>query len=117
MAVTLGKRKRHAAEIETDSGSASGDENARAFFQRAFEAKFKPLEKTTKPLKAPEEVETEYSDREVEDSDWSGLSDDEKPVQIVEHGAAGNADVGNDRGEMKAFMVRMYICDCHITRC
>lgn len=111
MAVTLGKRKRcdKALASEDQDSSSSGDENVRALFQKAFEAKFRPL-KVRKPSKTNNPpVEEVDNAEEQEESEWSGLSGSERDVEIIEHDAPQNTDRDQLRRETKAFMVRAVI--------
>jgi hypothetical protein len=115
MAPTLGKRKRVTrAELEQPSRSPSpssdasdaGEEDLQAIFQRAFEAKFKPLPAEPKKPKI-EKVEVEEDDgADEEESDWSGISDaEEDSVQVIEYkDARRTRDDDAERAEMKAFM-------------
>ena len=59
MAMTLGKRKRVANVASAADENGSSDDDARARFQRAFEAKFKPLKSTPKPVPVAATVEAE----------------------------------------------------------
>ncbi|USP78552.1 hypothetical protein yc1106_05826 [Curvularia clavata] len=115
MAPALGKRKRVTrAELEQPSrspspSSGSGDdsekEDLQAIFRRAFEAKFKPL--PTEPKKPKiEETPVQKDEPEEEESDWSGISDDENQVEVIEYHDPRREvdDAGNERAEMKAFM-------------
>ncbi|KAK5133158.1 hypothetical protein LTR08_008094 [Meristemomyces frigidus] len=115
MVVTLGKRKRVANATGTIDESGSGDEDARALFQRAFEAKFKPLKSAAKPVVAAAETKAELQpeilDVDISDSDWSGFSGDEEEeleaegVEIVNHGVVVQDDDEDMRkAELKAFM-------------
>jgi len=92
MAVSLGKRKRTeiqrpAEEDEEDSE----EERARQLFQRAFEAKFKPLTKHAAPAQVAVS-DRGASELDEEASDWDGLSDDGDGVEIVDHGGVGEED-------------------------
>lgn len=111
MAVTLGKRKRR-AEVVSESPArkardteSEDDDTARALFQRAFEARFKPLEKRESPLSDDEDDEEDIAseDDDVE-SDWSGLSGDEDAVEVVEHSQPNYVSDEVDGGK-KRFMV------------
>lgn len=107
MALTLGKRKRN-ADVSQDE---SDDDDARALFRRAFEAKFKPLAGTAKPVKATVPVVVEADSDENDESDWTGLSENEDDevkveVEVVDHGMVREEDEEARRREMKAFMVR-----------
>ena len=106
MAVTLGKRKR-AAGAHQDGNSDDSDAEARALFQRAFEAKFKALDKPV-VVKQQEVEEDDSEDRDDDDdeSDWDGLPDDESGrVQVIDHGASNDMSSEMTREELKAFMV------------
>ncbi|SMQ53665.1 unnamed protein product [Zymoseptoria tritici ST99CH_3D7] len=113
MAILLGKRKRvvvsepaskprseaqKAAPTKRrkESDASSDGESARALFQKAFEAKFKPL--PIKEKKKFSEIEDEIQEDESEDnagsdlddedlsgSDWSGIEDGDEEVEIVQH--------------------------------
>ncbi|KAK5680974.1 pre-rRNA processing and 40S ribosomal subunit assembly [Elasticomyces elasticus] len=103
MAVTLGKRKRRDVPAPDDDQDSADEGAARALFQRAFEAKFKPLPESVKiqsQVALPEAVEF---DDEDEASDWSGLSDDEAKVEVIKHDVT---DAGEQltKQELKAFM-------------
>ena len=103
MAVSTGKRKWQ--EENNDQEPGLRDEGAvRDLFQRAFEAKFKPLERLTPLIRELEPVETDNQDHE-EDSHWDGLSEDEKPVEIVNQNGVNSAIPDIQRHEMKEFMV------------
>ncbi|KAK0896960.1 pre-rRNA processing and 40S ribosomal subunit assembly [Friedmanniomyces endolithicus] len=108
MAVTLGKRKRREASTVGSTQGEVSDRNARALFQRAFEAKFKPLEVTEKLPSAPETAPLRDSfdqdDEESIASDWGGLSDDNAQVEVVKHDAVDAAGHQLAKQEHKAFM-------------
>jgi len=118
MAVMLGKRKRR-ADI-SDSGQqidAPGDEDLRARFQRAFEAKFRPLGGVT-PLKsavsAPDLSSESNSDGDDDDDDdedgedrWSGLSDNDELVEVIRHDAV-NRHPETQSHAMRSYMVGRY---------
>lgn len=104
MAVTLGKRKRR-EQIRDECDRSSGEEDARALFQRAFEAKFKPLEE--KPVEASPIADAHEAEDDDFESDWVGLSEDEGIVQVIEHAVTNDTLDEEGRAEMKAFMVRM----------
>ncbi|KAK3652474.1 pre-rRNA processing and 40S ribosomal subunit assembly [Elasticomyces elasticus] len=103
MAVTLGKRKRRDVPAPDDDQDSADEGAARALFQRAFEAKFKPLPESVKiqPQAAP--LEAVELDDEDEASDWSGLSDDEAKIEVIKHDVI---DAGEQltKQELKAFM-------------
>ncbi|TKA78052.1 hypothetical protein B0A55_02124 [Friedmanniomyces simplex] len=108
MAVTLGKRKRRDILVAESEQEHIDDDDARALFQRAFEAKFKPLEETVRPIDRPEAVPSDHALNEGDDedrtSDWNGLSDDDARVEVVEHDTADEAGDQLARQEQKAFM-------------
>lgn len=125
MAVSIGKRKRAGvapSAIETSPNSSSGgsDTDVRARFQRAFEAKFKPLPenhlKITNDKASNDNLHSE-SDEDLEDSEdgFGGFSDeDENAVEVIEHGEVQiSTDQETGRREMKAFMVRNSHVDMH----
>ena len=98
------QRKRH--QLEDGSEHGVEDEDAlRARFQRAFEAKFKPLGrshaalKNSEPEQSGQDMEAEY------DSDWSGLSEDEEPVQTIRYDVSLHDGHDVQQHERKAFMV------------
>ncbi|KAI7220153.1 hypothetical protein KC333_g2513 [Hortaea werneckii] len=106
MAISTGKRKRR-DDVEDSNHSNSDDDDIRARFQKAFEAKFKPLEVNQKPQKdaaleqndAQEEEQDDQDD--PEDSDWSGFSEGEEEdgVEVVSHAEAKpNDDMARQRG-------------------
>ncbi|KAI6822384.1 hypothetical protein KC367_g4923 [Hortaea werneckii] len=109
MATSIGKRKRR-DDVEDSKHSSSDDDDIRARFQKAFEAKFKPLEVNEKPQKdaaleqqVAQEDEQDDSD-DLEDSDWSGLSEEENGVEVVSHAEAKPTDdIARQRGA-KSFM-------------
>lgn len=104
----LGKRRRpHTTGDADDTASDSSDEDAkaRALFQRAFEAKFKPLPQQPPPTNKgfPEQIE---EPSEPEHDDWDGLS--EASVPIIEIVQIRDPVSGNDQAsqpqDLKAFM-------------
>ncbi|KAH9828323.1 hypothetical protein Tdes44962_MAKER02488 [Teratosphaeria destructans] len=105
MSRSLGKRKRRAdvdGRVDENEGADEGDIRAR--FQRAFEAKFKPLE-LQKPINSDQSEGDDESVRSVDDgSDWDGVSEDATTVEIVQHDSMNGRERETDRQEMKAFM-------------
>lgn len=89
--MTLGKRKRRAEPEKkkvaaTADSDSDDDAEARALFQKAFEAKFKPLE--VQPVRdedSDEDDSDDHDDESADESDWDGISEDEDTVEIVEH--------------------------------
>jgi hypothetical protein len=107
MAIALGKRKRRAdAEGSGDGGNGADDDNVRALFQRAFEAKFKPLEKKEKLNEASETDEDSDSGDDGDEDDWDGFSDEEEggTVEVIQHDGGKNVDDERIRREKKLFM-------------
>jgi len=111
MAVMLGKRKRRSQEpaqtkeqdVMSHSNPAPEEEDIQAIFRRHFEAQFKPLGSVKKPAqKEPEPVPAEEAE---EESDWSGLSEEEGAVEVIEHWAPAGAGEVVGKHELKAFMV------------
>jgi hypothetical protein len=112
MPPALGKRKRVTrAELEqpsrspspsSDSGGDSGAENLQAIFRRAFEAKFKPL--PVEPKKPKIEETHVQEEPEEEETDWSGISDNENGVEVIEYQDPRRELDESERAEMKAFM-------------
>ena len=78
MAAILGKRKRQVRENNRSTKPASEEpsetqnEDVQDIFRRHFEAHFKPLSTTKKPVKA---VDKNLIDEEEEESEWEGISE------------------------------------------
>lgn len=114
MAPTLGKRKRVSRDElfknessrspSPSSEEQSDNEDLQSIFQKAFEAKFKPLDVSPKKKKVEVVVEEEEDESEAE-SDWSGISEDDG-VEVVEYTEKGNERDLVSKSELKAFMVR-----------
>ncbi|KAI7281328.1 hypothetical protein KC345_g4202 [Hortaea werneckii] len=109
MAISTGKRKRR-DDVEDANHGNSDDDDIRARFQRAFEAKFKPLEVNQKPQKdaALEQDVVQEDDQDdsdgLDDSHWSGISEEEDGVEVVSHAEAKRSDdMARQRGA-KSFM-------------
>lgn len=101
MAISPGKRKRQ--DDEGDRANSSEDEDAmRALFQRAFEAKFRPLERTVSEREPESELEDEH---EIIESDWSGLPSDDEQIETIQHKTASTENNDLQRHQRKAFMV------------
>ncbi|KAF2768693.1 hypothetical protein EJ03DRAFT_351887 [Teratosphaeria nubilosa] len=105
MSQSFGKRKRRAdVDVRGDENESADEKNIRARFQRAFEAKFKPLE-LEKPAKSEQSEDDDESDQSESDgSDWDGVSEDEITVEIVQHDSMNGRKRETDRQEMKVFM-------------
>ncbi|CBY00790.1 hypothetical protein IAQ61_011698 [Plenodomus lingam] len=113
MAPNLGKRKRVTrAELEQPSLSPtpssnsedSGAEDLQAAFRRAFEAKFKPLPSGPKKPKIEEVLAQEEEEEDGEETDWSGISEGENDVQVIEYTDTKRERDGTERALKKAFM-------------
>jgi len=96
--------------VEDANNSNSDDDDIRARFQKAFEAKFKPLEVNQKPQKdaALEQDVVQEDDQDdsddLNDSDWSGISEEEDGVEVISHAEAKPSDdMARQRGA-KSFM-------------
>lgn len=108
MAVSLGKRKRRNHE---DDAEESGEDEVplRALFQRAFQAKFKPLDRGKSDAEHLEiDVPKSGEGEEDEDDDWSGLSEDDDVVETIHTDPTSNNDLGSQNAERKAFMVCLH---------
>jgi hypothetical protein len=106
MAVSLGKRKRSGATTRAGRESpndSESDERIQDIFRKAFEAKFKPLPAAdrSKPeaAKKPEDADEEC------ESDWSGFSEADESIPVIEHADAIVHASQGDRHEAKAFTV------------
>lgn len=112
MAVALGKRKRR-VEVASEQGSVadmgaeSKHEDLQDVFRRAFEAKFKPLRVQKREQEVPEVVGEDEQDINDEESDWSGISEPEDSILVVEHASIQRPDVALDKQALKAFMVSL----------
>lgn len=123
MAVSLGKRKTRGEAEEPDDNE--NDNDLRARFQRAFEAKFRPLDGSKKSAKLTKQVvEEEDESLDDEESGWSGLSDEDEDddledyededddeseqqqIEIIDHGSTQKSEDEDRAYEKKAFMVR-----------
>ncbi|KAF1831197.1 hypothetical protein BDW02DRAFT_601001 [Decorospora gaudefroyi] len=118
MAPTLGKRKRvtreelerpsRSASPSSGSGEDSGAEDLQAIFQRAFEAKFKPLPIEPKKPKIEEtriEEEDEDSEQAEAESDWSGISSaDDDAIEVIEYNPTLSTYSPSETTEKKVFM-------------
>ncbi|KAL3424751.1 hypothetical protein PVAG01_04032 [Phlyctema vagabunda] len=110
MSTTLGKRKRRVPEIakqtqrEPSEESDTALEDAQAIFKRHFEAQFKPLPVVQKRVKV---VEKTPEDKDDEESEWDGLSEEEgveDSVQVVEHTDTQTRMAAMSKEQLKAFM-------------
>lgn len=81
----------------------------RALFQKAFEAKFKPLPPTEDPKHLDQQSEAEQISEDSADSDeWDGLSDEDESVQIVSHHQFSSEDQVEQAHERRSFMVNRF---------
>jgi hypothetical protein len=119
MAPMLGKRKRisreelerqsHSPSVSSGSSDSGGDD-LQAIFRRAFEAKFKPLAVEPKKPKKPKMEVADIQDGEedeegvAEGEDWSGISDEEGAVQVIEFIGSQLERDGTSKAELRAFM-------------
>jgi len=112
MAPHLGKRKRVTrAELQQTSRSPtptsdsvdSGAEDIQAAFRRAFEAKFKPLPSEPKKHEIEESPVVEDDDGDDE-TDWSGISDGENDVEVIEYTDTQHKQDEVERALKKTFM-------------
>ncbi|KZM23689.1 pre-rRNA processing and 40S ribosomal subunit assembly [Ascochyta rabiei] len=112
MAPQLGKRKRVTREeLERPSrspspASGSDNEDLQELFRRAFEAKFKPLDVAPKKPRIEETPTVDEAEEDEEESDWSGLSDDESnKVEVIEYkDATYDSDEEASKAAKRAFM-------------
>ena len=109
--MSIGKRKR---SVDDDSDrNAEDDDLMRARFQRAFEAKFKPLDRSDIAQRPSTDEDDGIYDGTSEASNWSGISDDEEiggsaeeAIETIDHTSTLGMDHDSERSERKAFMVR-----------
>ncbi|KAF2669480.1 hypothetical protein BT63DRAFT_455460 [Microthyrium microscopicum] len=106
MTVTLGKRKRTQPKstIKSTKSTDSDDESQHVqdVFRKHFEAQFKPLPTEENTAQSQEDLRSDASS----DSDsWSGFSEDENTIEVVEHtnDRPARSDV-LDKHELKAFL-------------
>ncbi|KAK3079934.1 hypothetical protein LTS18_003555 [Coniosporium uncinatum] len=112
MAIALGKRKRgqyaeqrsplHSRPApgveETEEESALQD-----ILRRHFEARFIPL--PTEPKSQQKSVvEETKEDPKIEEGEWEGFSEEERPVEVVDSSVSVVGGNRSDRKELKAFM-------------
>lgn len=82
MGSILGKRKSRII----DESSTAEPEDARAIFQRHFEARFAPLPPSTSK-RAPKTARADGADgSDTEDSEWGGISEDESEDEWPDEG-------------------------------
>lgn len=78
----------------------------RALFQKAFEAKFKPLPQTEPHSEPDEQTESgSWSDDQEDHEEWDGLSDEDETIQIVNHDQSRSDHQLDQQHERKMFMV------------
>lgn len=78
------------------------DQDAQEIFRRHFEAQFNPLPESRK---LPEVADTVY-DESAEESEWSGIPDEEDDVQVVKHSETSIETMSKE--QLKSFMVRIF---------
>lgn len=106
MAVAIGKRKRRDDDESAEDGTQD-EEVIRIRFQKAFEAKFKPLERQ-EPLpdtSVKDDIHDESDD--ANDTDWSGIDDSEERMEVVNFDVGPTGSLDDATHERKAFMVRI----------
>ncbi|PSK56487.1 hypothetical protein B9Z65_6111 [Elsinoe australis] len=108
ISTALGKRKRSAARpvpssTEPERSSSPGDEDVTAIFRRAFEAKFAPLPQQQKRTPAPQAPAPD-APSEADDSEWSGISDTEAPLEIIQDASLPTRSEAPSGREKRAFM-------------
>ncbi|KAK3716869.1 pre-rRNA processing and 40S ribosomal subunit assembly [Vermiconidia calcicola] len=103
MAVTVGKRKRQ-EDDESSKTSSEDEDEIRNRFQRAFEAKFRPLQgfEARRPDEVVHDAVGQVSS--PTESDWSGLSDDDDHVDVVNVDGSRSTSQDIQSSEKKAFM-------------
>ncbi|EMC97008.1 hypothetical protein BAUCODRAFT_68548 [Baudoinia panamericana UAMH 10762] len=101
MANTLGKRKR-LGEQDDSKDYIEPDEDIRTRFQRAFEAKFRPL---PEPVKRAISPTSELSEGESAESDWDGIPEHPNEVQVFQHEVANVTTIDEPLADAKSFMV------------
>lgn len=117
MALALGKRKRRRVVEQSDSSDNGADDvDARTLFQRAFEAKFKPLGKSAPQPRVVKQIdlEEEYEAKQDGLSDWSGFGEDDDAIEVIEHESDHDIDDELLQLEKKAFMVCLPLCSLQI---
>ena len=110
MAMSMGKRKREDDEGDSEDDTEDGS-NMKALFQKAFEAKFKPLPPPeTRPSYEEQPVPDEDSN-DSDESEWDGLPEDNEQVEVIDHDASRLKDLVDEIRERKSFMASR----CHST--
>ncbi len=108
--MALGKRKRRdelkVAE-DTECGSNENDVDLQTLFQQHFEAKFRPLQPTSLPVKVPTFVRSQ-SASEDGTSDWEGLPDEEEyGPEVIELEASRTLSDDVFTEELRSYMVNI----------
>jgi hypothetical protein len=108
MAVSIGKRKR--GEDDANPGvSSENEDDIRARFQRAFEARFAPLpQPKSSEVETLDEGDVDDEEDDSEDSDdreWGGIEDDGDTVQVFDHQSKSGDAPDVVASERKGFMV------------
>ena len=105
--MTISLRKRNGSASSSDTSNSGSDADPKRYldaFQRHFESRFAPLEKTSKEQHVPEESSEDMIDSE-EQTDWDGIfSSDEESIAVVEHQSA-DITPRSSKAESRSFMV------------
>lgn len=110
MTLLLGKRKRRTDIDRNDNATCILSDNEasgslQALFRQHFEAQFKPLDIAHTP-QSKHELEESHVRNNDSESDWEGLSDEERvETHFIQSSEANrqNFEISND--EFKSFMV------------
>jgi hypothetical protein len=103
------KRKRDATVVRRGEEALEGSStvDGHDIFRQYFESRFEPLPELRSTTTLEENTESELE--VVDDSDWSGFSDDGRSspkAQVIEYSEQAEAENGTSRStEFKAFMV------------
>lgn len=116
----LGKRKRETQVVskpriagESHEGAVTPPVNTNDIFRQYFEAQFAPLpEQPAADVTNEEEDDSDVSGDESNASEWSGISDTEERITVVEviDHVSNKADEDDEfhRARQKAFMVSAF---------
>jgi len=106
MALGMRKRRDELKDPEdTDSGTNENDVDLQALFQQHFEAKFRPLEPTSLPVKLPTVVRLQIASEDGI-SDWEGLPEEEEHgPEVIELEALRTSSDDVATEELRSFMV------------
>lgn len=110
MTLLLGKRKRRTDIDRKDNAICilsdnEASDNLQALFRQHFEAQFKPLDIAHTPQSKHELEESQVRTNDSE-SDWEGLSDEEKvEIHFIQSSKANRQKYEMSNDEFKSFMV------------